>query len=87
MSASGYVLFDLSQWWFTSSLQDWGVTLTNGGTLCIVPTQELMDNLGPVANRFDVTFLEVTPTGEWEEPSCNRLYESFRLRSCCAHRA
>ena len=40
--------------------------MTAGGTLCIVPKQKLMDDLGNVARDMDVTFLETTPTGEYD---------------------
>src|SRR5580700_6070796 len=44
--------------------KDWSATLTAGGTLCVVPKRELMDNLGSVIDSLDVTFLETTPTGK-----------------------
>jgi hypothetical protein len=45
-------------------LQDWGVTLIDGGTLCIVPKQQLMEDLANVADSLDITFMHLTPTGE-----------------------
>jgi hypothetical protein len=47
-----------------SVLQDWSITLSSGGTLCIVPKHKLMNDLGSIAESLDVTFVQLTPTGE-----------------------
>ncbi|KAF8584766.1 acetyl-CoA synthetase-like protein [Ramaria rubella] len=51
-----------SDYTFDVSVWDWSIALADGGTLCIVPKRELMDNLGKAANSMDVTFLATTPT-------------------------
>ncbi|KAF8581317.1 amino acid adenylation [Ramaria rubella] len=55
-------VLQFSNYTFDVSVWDWSVTLSDGGTLCIVPRRELMDNLGAVADGMDITFLETTPT-------------------------
>ena len=56
------------------SYQDWGCTWTSGGTLCVVPKQRLIDDLGSVAEEMDVTFMFMTPTGE-----CNRILKTYLI--------
>jgi hypothetical protein len=48
----------------TISFQDWSLTLTSGGTLCIAPKHKLMNDLASIAESLDVTFIVLTPTGE-----------------------
>ncbi|KAF8584768.1 acetyl-CoA synthetase-like protein [Ramaria rubella] len=55
-------ILPFSDYTFDVSVWDWSIALTDGGTLCIVPKRELMDNLGKAANSMDVTFLGTTPT-------------------------
>ncbi|KAF8580409.1 hypothetical protein K439DRAFT_1662792 [Ramaria rubella] len=55
-------VLQFSNYTFDVSVWDWSITLSDGGTLCIVPRRELMDNLGAVADCMDITFLETTPT-------------------------
>ncbi|KAF8574904.1 amino acid adenylation [Ramaria rubella] len=55
-------VLQFSDYTFDVSVWDWSITLSDGGTLCIVPKRELMNNLGAVANSMDITFLESTPT-------------------------
>ncbi|KAF8587753.1 amino acid adenylation [Ramaria rubella] len=55
-------VLQFSDYTFDVSVWDWSITLSDGGTLCIVPKRKLMDNLAEVAHSMDVTFLETTPT-------------------------
>lgn len=40
--------------------------MSGGGTLCVVPKQELVDNLSGVVRSLDITYLGTTPTGEFK---------------------
>ncbi|KAF8574906.1 amino acid adenylation [Ramaria rubella] len=55
-------VLQFSDYTFDVSVWDWSITLSDGGTLCILPKRELMNDLGAVANSMDITFLETTPT-------------------------
>ncbi|KAF8581319.1 acetyl-CoA synthetase-like protein, partial [Ramaria rubella] len=55
-------VLQFSNYTFDFSVWDWGATLIAGGTLCIVPKQTLIDDLGVVSRNMDVTFIETTPT-------------------------
>ncbi|KAF8587754.1 acetyl-CoA synthetase-like protein [Ramaria rubella] len=77
-------VLQFSNYTFDVSVWDWSATLSAGGTLCIVPKQKLIDDLGNVARSLDVTFLETTPTvaaliKPEDVPSLQRLTVSGEL--------
>ncbi|KAE9401198.1 acetyl-CoA synthetase-like protein [Gymnopus androsaceus JB14] len=66
--------FDYSTW-------DIFLTLTSGGTLCLVPMDIMLNDLTFVLNEMKITFLETTPTvlgliDPMEIPTLNVVYSS-----------
>lgn len=49
------------------------MTLTGGGTLCIAPKQDLLNDLGQVAAAFDITYMPITPSGMNTLPDTSSL--------------
>ncbi|KAE9384858.1 acetyl-CoA synthetase-like protein [Gymnopus androsaceus JB14] len=81
----------LSNYAFDVSIWDIFLTLTSGGTLCLAPTDLMLNELTHVLNRMKITFLETTPTllvlvDPAEVPTLNTIYStgeplSFHLRN------